>query len=429
MTALNRERVQSTTFHQSPEMVVNGVYQGAPTRQNTEFWQRTYSEENRWYYHKNRDRSGDSVRDIGGNFKTEKFIWEPQYGAERLFSARTRLSSTRYVNGNLHAYVPNQANIDNHSNTIQFHSDSVMDSWGTSAVSSVIPTKSKVELATTAAEIVSGGLPKLMGQGLLKSVIKDHRKVGQHSREAASEYLNYEFGIKPLISDLVGTAQTIVSAAERIRQLERDSGRLVRRRFRFPIREETIITKATGAAAVPAGWSYTYLWNGSLSGHRRESHDTLRVDRWFSGAFTYHLNIGERQRNQLYAAADNARLLLGVKLDADVLWNLTPWSWLADWFGNVGDIATNVSHFGRDGLVMPYGYVMTQTESIRWRRLHSLNWFDMTMPNSITDSCTFVRKQRRRATPFGFGLSDMILDTRQTAILGALGVSRAPRMN
>jgi hypothetical protein len=297
--------------------------------------------------------------------------------------------------------------------------DSVMDSWGTSAISQVIPTKAPVDLASSAAELVSGGLPKLIGSGLLKSQLKDFRKVGD-------EYLNWEFGIKPLIGDIQGTAKAIVSAAERIKQLERDSGRLVRRRFTFPDRREIFETNATGAAAVPSGWTNTGLWV-SFSGNRRRTTTTYETKRWFSGAFTYYLNLGERQRSQLYNAADNARLLLGVKLDAEVLWNLTPWSWLADWFGNVGDIATNVSHFSRDGLVMPYGYIMAESSVMEEHLLYDLSWRDPTGPRSVRDKAGYVRKQRRAATPFGFGLSDMVLDTRQLSILNALGISKVPR--
>jgi hypothetical protein len=400
---------------QRPYFSNSGSANTPPAPDVAQYYQYTESEGHPW----GSTYRGYRGRDVGGAFYTRNVIYEPQYGDQR-FTLNAYVVGAKLNDGHLRATIPSTTRLNNmHNVDAPKVSDSVLDSWGTSAIAQVIPTKSETDLAVTAAELVGGGLPKIIGAGLLKSQLKDFRKVGD-------EYLNYEFGIKPLISDVQSVAKSIVTAAERIKQLERDSGRLVRRRFTFPPREESMVTTATGNAAVPAGWTYTYLWN-STAGNRRRTTTSFKTERWFSGAFTYHLNLGERQRSQLYNAADNARLLLGVKLDAEVLWNLAPWSWLADWFGNVGDIATNMSHFSRDGLVMPYGYIMCRQTVRDEYFLYDLNWRDPAGPKSIRDSLTFVKKQRRAAHPFGFGFTDLVLDTRQTAILGALGISKVPR--
>lgn len=412
-----RKRVKEVAFFQGPSWYnsVTGVRITPPAPILTPLEQVTHSVPHQWYQAKRQGLSGKV--DIGGGFYTRSFIWKPGFPDERLFRV-SRSASNHLIDGHMRAIVVNGAEMNDLRSKVELVADSVMDSWGTTAVSKVIPTKSGVDLATTAAELVSGGLPKMIGASLLKSQLKDYRKAGD-------ELLNAEFGIKPLISDLKDTAKAIVTAAERLQQLERDSGRLVRRKFTFPLREETFITLSSGTSAMPAGWEDSRVW-ANITGNRRETHQTFRTRRWFSGAFTYHLDLGERQRNQLYAAADNARLLLGIKLDAEVLWNLTPWSWLADWFGNMGDIATNVSHFSRDGLVMPYGYVMAETTATKWSRLSNLGWLGGEGPSVISDSLSFVQKQRRPANPFGFGLTDMVLDTRQISILGALGLTRMP---
>lgn len=416
-----RSRVLRTATHAPPYLVGSGPGSrgsiiSQPLTQSTE------SYDNLWYSIRNKERRGKNlrVRDIGGPFSTEQMIYDTEHEDKRFtLDSRYAGAGGYFADGNISALTPNTTDYNNLKNRAVRYSDPVMDSWGTSAISQVIPTKSEADLAVSAAELVREGLPKLIGSGLLKSKLKDYRKVGD-------EYLNIEFGLKPLIREIQSTATAIVSASERIKQLERDSGRLVRRRFRFPLRDEVTESHATGAAAVPSGWANTYLWT-SYQGNRRTTWDTYRVDRWFSGAFTYYLDLGERQRSELYNAADNARLLLGVKLDAEVLWNLTPWSWLADWFGNVGDIATNISHFSRDGLVMPYGYIMADSKASKSSVLHQLAWWDPLGPKSVRTTLSFHRKQRRQAHPYGFGFSDMVLDTRQTAILGALGISKAPR--
>jgi hypothetical protein len=355
--------------------------------------------------------------DIGGGFSTEKYEFDTSHPGR--FSSATRLASQQWKDGNVYALVPNAAEFDSISKEIPFVESGPLDSWGSSAIAQVLPTKSEAQLAVAAGELVSGGLPSLIGKSLLKSKLKDYRKIGD-------EYLNVEFGIKPLISDIQATANSIVNAEKRLQQLERDSGRLVRRRFAFPDLSEEFTTVATGAAAVPSGWTNPYLYN-STTGHRKTTTTYFTTKRWFSGAFTYHVNIGDTQRSQLANAATQARLLLGVKLDAEVLWNLSPWSWLADWFGNAGDIATNVSHFQKDGLVMPYGYIMCQQTGIKRSVLSGLNWWQSHMPKTVVTTLTCERKQRRKAHPFGFGVTDAMLDTRQWAILGALGISNAPR--
>lgn len=411
-----KSRIDFTVRHTAPYPVYGDGSTGPRSFDTTQsIIQETDSEGHPWFLSK---KDGYQGRDIGGPFVTRRSSWDSTYKDQRFTLNAYYAGGVKYADGNIYGLTPDLARFDTNKNAVPLVEDSVLDSWGTSAISSVIPTKSKVDLAISAAELLREGLPSLIGFGLLKGKIKDFRKVGD-------ELLNIEFGIKPLISDIQGTAKAIVDAAKRLEQLERDSGRLVRRKFQFPLREESFVTRVTGATAVPKGWSNTYLWS-DYSRNERITTSTYKTDRWFSGAFTYHLNLGERQRSQLYAAADNARLLLGIKLDAEVLWNLAPWSWLADWFGNVGDIATNVSHFSRDGLVMPYGYMMC-TSSVHQRAVSNLYWSDPAGPRTIVDTFTFTRKQRRAANPFGFGLTDLMLDSRQTSILAALGISRVPR--
>lgn len=393
-----------------------------PAPDQTILNQTTNSEGHPWQNLRKQDRGG--VRDLGGAFDTRMYTFDPMYKQQRFNVNAYYAGGVKYMDGNIHGINALLTNFTYLSNTAIAYSDSVMDSWGATAVSKVLPTKSKVDLAVSAAELAREGLPKLLGSGLLKSVIKDHRKVGRHVKEGAGDYLNFEFGIKPLIGDIQGTAKAIVDAAARIQQLERDSGRLVRRKFELPLREEFLTATQTGSNAVPKGWTNTYLWS-DYTRNRQVDNYTFKTRRWFSGAFTYHLDLGERQKSQLYAAADNARLLLGVKLDAEVLWNLAPWSWLADWFGNVGDIASNISHFSRDRLVMPYGYMMCQQDASR-RSVSTLYWNDPAAPKLLVDNIAFVRKQRRAANPFGFGLTDLMLDSRQTSILTALGITRIP---
>jgi hypothetical protein len=120
-----------------------------------------------------------------------------------------------------------------------------------------------------------------------------------------------------------------------------------------------------------------------------------------------------------------AHKILGLELTPETLWNLAPWSWAADWFGNIGDLFHNANSLASDGLVMRYGYIMEHTR-VRDTYVFSgptglVSWYSGRPTPLILTSET---KLRRRATPFGFGKTFAGLTTRQKAIAAALGINR-----
>jgi hypothetical protein len=120
-----------------------------------------------------------------------------------------------------------------------------------------------------------------------------------------------------------------------------------------------------------------------------------------------------------------AELNFGVAFTPETLWNLTPWSWAADWFSNAGDVISNLSDSQRYGLIMPYGYIMVNTIQKRTYSVSGVS--DYGGSGNVPGSITFVTesKQRGKANPFGFGVSDGDLDPGQISILAALGLSRS----
>jgi hypothetical protein len=88
-------------------------------------------------------------------------------------------------------------------------------------------------------EILREGIPKAVGAAALKNRFSDYRDIG-------GEYLNYQFGWAPIVSDLKSVASAISNSERILRQLERDSGKNVRRKFAFP--PTLTITQEKGAA-------------------------------------------------------------------------------------------------------------------------------------------------------------------------------------
>jgi hypothetical protein len=118
-----------------------------------------------------------------------------------------------------------------------------------------------------------------------------------------------------------------------------------------------------------------------------------------------------------YAA--EADRLLGVDLTPEVLWNLSPWSWMLDWFGDFGDVMTNISNLGHDGTVMQYGYLIE-------RKNIQQTWTATFNGQPLRTEVSYLTKQRMPASPYGFGVKFEELSSKQLAILAALGLSHSP---
>jgi hypothetical protein len=149
---------------------------------------------------------------------------------------------------------------------------------------------------------------------------------------------------------------------------------------------------------------------------------------WFSGAFTYYLpGVNDFAGKLLREEAEMRHLYGG--LSVDTAWNLFPFSWAADWVTNAGDVIHNVSAFARDGLVMPWGYVMEKNELRNYRKVEGAHFDANRMvddvfhfPDVVSTTFTATKMRRRKATPFGFGLDVSGFTTRQKSILAAVGI-------
>lgn len=356
-----------------------------------------------------------ALTDVGGDFSSFR-VTELDLGPSTYVDTGDGLS--RYQ-GIEYAFHPGNL-ITEALGAIPKRSEIYFAQLGSKAISQCIPTNPVADAGTFIGELKEG-LPSLPGKALLKSKFKDHRQVG-------SEYLNIEFGWKPIISDLQKFGKAAIESDKILKQLHRDSGRNVRRKFTFPDEKSTLRT--TGGnyrtkGANGSGFSNATHYSSTGGAWTRVMETTTRS--WFSGCFTYHLNLGSSLPDKLDRHAAEARKLFGAELTPATVWNLAPWSWAIDWQGNIGDVLHNVSRFAQDGLVMRYGYIMQETTC---KITYTVGWqsrFQSAPKTDLTCSVTVVNKERRRATPFGFGFDMQALTGRQLSILGALGISRSPR--
>jgi hypothetical protein len=298
------------------------------------------------------------------------------------------------------------------------HSDvSVLNAAGSTAISRVIPTNPVAGLSVTLGELHEG-FPRLIGTLLFKQGLKKILK------GSGDELLNYEFGIKPLIADLLGWGRAWSHADKLWNQFLRDSGRRVRRRYTFPKSTEVLDESVANAPAFGAGITGNpNLWQGGTNSFPLYTSIVLERERWFSGCFTYFVEADSAQRKAWYDMGRRLQYLYGLKITPEVIWNLAPWSWAADWIANMGSLATNFSRFSEDGLVMPYGYMMERSSRKATYRMRNVTPKGYNIPD-LTQVFTQTVKYRIQATPYGFGLSEQTFTARQWAIIGALGLSR-----
>jgi len=289
---------------------------------------------------------------------------------------------------------------------------------GTTAIARCIPTNPVSGLANFLGELKRDGIPKRPGEAM-----RSEFERGKSLKGLSSEYLNWEFAVRPFYSDMRSFANVVKGHDKILKQYLRDSGKLIRRRYSYPT-ETTVVSSIVSSAYYPQGGNLPASWFNPGVLHLETK--TI-VDRWFSGAFCYYLNLDDNVLGKLSLYEQYANKLLGTRLTPELVWNLTPWSWAADWVSNAGDVFHNVSAFLGDGLVMRHGYMMEHKTIIR---TYTLDGFSTKSTVSgdcrpITLTITQERKVRVKASPFGFGLTDANLSARQIAIIAALGINRS----
>jgi hypothetical protein len=295
-----------------------------------------------------------------------------------------------------------------------------LDPKGATAISLVAPTNPNANAATMLGEIAKDGLVALPG-------VRTWRSRTDLLRSLGDEYLNVEFGWKPLVSDIRGVSSSIAKRHSILSQYERDSGQNVRREFAFPVeRKTTTLTPGEFRPSTSPNGAVTFpILNGAVGSSPMTLTLVEESRQWFSGCFTYTTPPSTDSRKKMAYASDQANHLLGTSLSPEVLWELTPWSWAVDWFSNTGNVITNFTNFALQGLVMRYGYIMheksmTLTASLRGKAREA----PVQVNTAPSQTYTICVKSRAEANPFGFGIGWEDLSPTQLAITAALGITR-----
>lgn len=227
----------------------------------------------------------------------------------------------------------------------------------------------------------------------------------------ASQYLGYQFGWKPLISDLSQMLQFQVQVDKRIVELNRlySSTGLKRR---LQLIDQTSYQEFNGIAVDTSLGANLTAKKYVVTRFRRWG--TIRWRPTSVPADIGHQALGKTARRLVYGMGH-----LG--LDGVQAWNLLPFSWLADWFTNFGTwLAANRN----DVPAAPVGpcNIMTLTETYEtWIRTD--NFKEITGAEGVR-----TLRTKERAQSSGTLSATLPLATaRQLSILAALNLQRRKR--
>jgi hypothetical protein len=292
---------------------------------------------------------------------------------------------------------------------------------GARAINETLPTKPSAGLMQFLGELREQ-LPQLLGHAFAQYALGP--------KAVGNEYLNVTFGWRPFLNDLLKMALSVKKGNALLRQFMRDDNRQIRRRRTlFEGQALTEVSESWGNVTYPlSGQSLPYGNEGLIAypGLTRVT-DFVSQKVWFSGAYTYllaDLSSWVREAERYDQLADR---LLGTRLSPAVLWELTPWSWMLDWFGNFSAVAQNADALTSDSLSLRYGYVMHHYQVRREVITFGMIDFQGERLDSVRCYLTVDSKTRTRATPYGFGLDLSDLSPKQWAIVGALGGTKTPR--
>jgi hypothetical protein len=239
----------------------------------------------------------------------------------------------------------------------------------------------------------------------------------------ADYFLAVNFGWLPLLHDVQDFVSTTLTLKQKLDQLIRDEGRPVTRRISMsgggPNIQEGPITGDTYDVGVGL---VTQVYNGVPT-----FTDNLSVSEkiWAVGQFKYWLPPGPRDWKW---RAKQILRIYGAYPSPAVVWNAIPWTWLADWFTNVGDVIENIDFTVAERLASNYAFVMRHVQRKVTRITSASLWTPSGAPASVDLIAELVNETKERALidPFSPSVNMDNMNFRQAAILGALGYSQMP---
>jgi hypothetical protein len=313
----------------------------------------------------------------------------------------------------------------------------------TRLISAANPFDNQADFLATAVELLRGDVPKFVGKlrihrdNLLR-LKKQFKTYKQAAAYIGSQSLNVQFGWAPIIRD-VGNAINLLLTVDRA-VFPTDS---TRRRREASLLSQGDISSRTLEWGLTPHLSHRYSGfppaNSPLVNRvsgpgfvQRVPLDTeVTIQATADVRLSAKFRTGVRPTSENNGYVDQALTLLGLKLTPEVIWELTPWSWLIDWFANIGTVLSNVSTLGFTNAILNYAYstlryrVTTSYVARRPAQLAPPNYEGVFQwSGNVLFQEKYDMKVRLAASPFGFSVATPDLSVGQWGILSSLGLAR-----
>lgn len=320
-------------------------------------------------------------------------------------------------------------------------SDATISSMAATQIRRIAPSQSEINLTRSLGELRD-----------FPAMLKASNYKPSSFKSAGSAYLNVAFGINPTLSDVQKLAETVVSAAPILDAYVRQE----KRRMRKSGRQELWSYSNSGETAVKVGHTTNEYWAlegismklSWLMGTSPSSRSDVvaPVFQWSlagrqevrtSSTYEYFIPAPEGLDGRMSRAVKLARRLVGGGVDATTIYDLTPYSWLVDWFFDVGGLISYQQNCVDNQLVAirkSFSVVETLDASVRVSGFNHV-------PGSIAGAYPFIsasvsgglnqtatlrhKKLRRRAgNPYSISPTWTDMSRQQWAILASMGLSR-----
>ncbi|DAD50182.1 TPA_asm: maturation protein [ssRNA phage Gerhypos.1_4] len=244
-------------------------------------------------------------------------------------------------------------------------------------------------------------------------------------KAAAEQFLNVSFGWRPFVGSIVKTCDAVLNMEQHIANLVRGNDRWINRRFaEDQVVSESIVYGSYGTSTplVSPVFGIDYVLPFSCLFEVRRQ----RMSRvWYEGSFKYYRPQFDAGLQSGYPTLKKLRQMatvLGLDLNATTVYRVTPWTWLVDWFVNVGENIQSFEDMATDSVAARYAYIMRETYDRFEYRVQFKSQTGQVVEAKWYHSSS-VKRRISAESPFGFTLLGGGLSAFQLSIMAALKLS------
>lgn len=337
------------------------------------------------------------ISDDGGILTIRKSHWQPANAyISSDWQGNTRTEGDLWLNfyGEFHDGSSTSGDLPPNADT------TILDALGPAAWNSFKPTKPWISLGVAIAELRE--LPRMLTWRLAE--LKDLKGINDY-------FLALTYGWGPLWSDLKRALKVYERLSKHIDFLIANTGKPVRRSGRLSSTTDSGLLWEEGGLRMRN--TAPDLGKPSLSSAWRQSSRFTKTQKiWFSGEYVFWIDDVRWPNTRAHLGAG----LVGLRITPADVWDALPWTWLIDWYLNIGDILANIKDQVAERTVSKYAYLMGQTNRVYTQ--HTTDGY-----YSVALSHHFETKVRRKVDPFGLA-PEVAITPLQVAILGALAIQR-----